>query len=95
MRRALPTLADKVGRKSKDCTAVAGIPDMRFINRSVPIAEIAAALDLRSGQSGNLHCWHPERHQHGDRTASVGIRQTHPRFGFRWGYYQEQPAALG
>jgi hypothetical protein len=52
-----------------------GIPDMRYINRKLSIAEVAAALDIRSGQSGNLHCWHPERHQNGDRTASVGVRK--------------------
>jgi hypothetical protein len=49
---------------------------MRFINRELPIDEVALALELRRGQNGNLHCWHPQRHQHGDRTASVGIRRT-------------------
>jgi hypothetical protein len=52
----------------------AGIPDMHFINRDVPILEVARALDLRLDGIGKIHCWHPERHQHGDRTASVGIR---------------------
>lgn len=54
----------------------AGIPDMRFINREVPITDVARALDLRLDGAGKLHCWHPGRHQHGDRTASVGIRKT-------------------
>jgi transposase-like protein len=53
-----------------------GIPDMRFINRDVPIAKIAHELDLQLDAPGKIHCWHPERHQHGDRTASVGIRTT-------------------
>jgi hypothetical protein len=53
-----------------------GIPDMHFINRGVPIAEAARALDLRFDCTGKIHCWHPERHQNGDRTASVGIRTT-------------------
>jgi hypothetical protein len=48
---------------------------MRFINRELPIADVARALDLRLDAAvGKAHCWHPERHQHGDRTASVGIR---------------------
>ncbi|MGA2594752.1 MAG: hypothetical protein ABSH32_33045 [Bryobacteraceae bacterium] len=51
-----------------------GIPDMRFINRELPIAEVARTLELRLDGASKIHCWHPERHQHGDRTASVGIR---------------------
>ena len=52
----------------------AGIPDMRFINREVRIVDVARTLDIRLDGAGKIHCWHPERHQHGDRTASVGIR---------------------
>ena len=51
-----------------------GIPDMRYINRQIPVAEVASALDLHFDGATKVHCWHPERHQHGDRTASVGIR---------------------
>lgn len=51
------------------------VPDLKFINRSVPILEVARALDLRIASSGLIHCWRPERHQHCDRTASVGIRE--------------------
>jgi hypothetical protein len=51
-----------------------GIPDMRYINRQIRIFEVARALDLRTEGSTKIHCWHPGRHQHGDRTASVGIR---------------------
>ena len=47
---------------------------MRFINRELPIADVARALGLRFGGANMVHCWHPERHEHGDRTASVGIR---------------------
>jgi hypothetical protein len=50
-----------------------GIPDMAFINREVPIAEVAGELDLRFGPNGHIHCWFPESHKNGDRTASVGI----------------------
>jgi hypothetical protein len=52
------------------------VPDLRYINRKIPIIDVARALDLRIGANGNIHCWRPERHQHGDRTASVGIRRT-------------------
>jgi hypothetical protein len=47
---------------------------MRYINRQVPIPKIARALDLRLDGAGKIHCWHPDRHKNGDRTASVGIR---------------------
>jgi len=56
--------------------SAAGIPDMRFINHEVPVADIAKALELRLDGAGKIHCWHPERHQRGDRTASVGIRKS-------------------
>jgi hypothetical protein len=52
-----------------------GVPDLRFINRKISISEVAHALDLRFGSNGNIHCWRPELHQNGDRTASVGIRK--------------------
>jgi hypothetical protein len=53
-----------------------GIPDMRYINREIRIADIARKLDLRLDGSSKIHCWRPDRHQHRDRTASVGIRAT-------------------
>ena len=53
-----------------------GVPDLRYINKRIAVADIARALDLRFGDNGLIHCWHPDRHQHGDRTASVGIRST-------------------
>jgi hypothetical protein len=53
-----------------------GIPDLRFINRKVPIVDVARALDLKVGVNGNIHCWRSELHHNGDRTASVGIRKT-------------------
>jgi hypothetical protein len=37
---------------------------------------VARALDLRIGDNGQIHCWRPQLHQNGDRTASVGIRKT-------------------
>jgi hypothetical protein len=51
-----------------------GIPDMRYINREARIREVARELDLKLDGPSKIHCWHPDRHKHGDRTASVGIR---------------------
>jgi hypothetical protein len=40
----------------------------------VPIRDVADKLGLRI--TGKMaHCWRPENHQHGDRTASVGLHQ--------------------
>ena len=47
---------------------------MRFINRKVPISDVARLLDLRFEGSTKIHCWHQDQHKNGDRTASVGIR---------------------
>jgi hypothetical protein len=52
-----------------------GVPDLKFINRRIPIKDVADKLDLRIGTNGNIHCWRHEAHQHGDRTASVGIQK--------------------
>src|ERR1041385_3702273 len=52
------------------------IPDLKRVNRNLPIADVARRLGLRFGHRGMIHCWHPDRHQHGDRTPSVGIRAT-------------------
>ena len=51
------------------------VPDLRYVNRKIPIAWIAHALELHFGEKGNIHCWRPHLHQNGDRTASVGIRK--------------------
>jgi hypothetical protein len=53
-----------------------GIPDFGWINKNLAIAEVAGALGLKVGTNGLIHCWHPDKHQFGDRTASVAIRQT-------------------
>src|ERR1035438_1907660 len=62
------------GRVSRTATRRAGIPDMRAI-RLLPIADVARMLDLRISGS-MIHCWHADRHQHGDRTASVGVQKS-------------------
>src|SRR3974377_1986600 len=51
-----------------------GIPDLKWINRSLPIADVARRLGVRFGQPGMVHCWHPDKHEHGDRTPSRSIR---------------------
>jgi hypothetical protein len=53
-----------------------GVPDFKYINRNIPVKDVARVLGLQFGSNGNIHCWRPELHQHGDRTASVGIRRT-------------------
>jgi hypothetical protein len=73
--------ADRFGKgpqfgdsRSVDRHLQSGLPDMKWINRQLPIKEVAGALELRI--DGNMiHCWHDANHQHGDRTASVGIRR--------------------
>jgi hypothetical protein len=52
------------------------IPNMQYINRQLPITRVAVALDLKLDGGNRIHCWHPERHKNGDRTASVGIRSS-------------------
>jgi len=52
------------------------IPDLKWVNRHLPIRDICSALRLRLGAGGMIHCWHPERHKAGDRTPSVSIRKS-------------------
>jgi hypothetical protein len=47
--------------------------------RRLPIVDVLRALDVRFGSNRMIHCWHPEKHQHGDRTASVGIEKARNR----------------
>ena len=48
------------------------IPDLDYIKRTISIFEVAAKLDLKI-VGKMVHCWRPKNHQHGDRTASVGL----------------------
>ena len=52
------------------------VPDLRFINRKIPINEIARALGLRMGENRNIYCWRPELHKNADRTPSVGCNNS-------------------
>lgn len=64
------------GMPATEITASAGIPNFAWINRNLPITEVARRLGLRLGTNGLIHCWHPDRHHNNDRTASVGVRKT-------------------
>jgi hypothetical protein len=55
-------------------TSASALPDMQFINK-LPIVDVARELQLRFGSNGLIHCWHPDKHKHGDRTASVGVQK--------------------
>src|SRR5262249_20847205 len=65
-----------VSNESKGRALSVGIPDMRWINRELSITTVAKTLGLRIDADGRIHCWHPEHHHNGDRTASVGVRKT-------------------
>lgn len=48
-----------------------GVPDLQEAKR-IPIDAVAEQLGIE--RHGNmLRCWRPDKHQHGDRTPSVGI----------------------
>jgi hypothetical protein len=50
----------------------AGVPDLAFAKSRISIEQVADALNLeRHGRQ--IRCWRPEKHEHGDRTPSVGI----------------------
>src|ERR1019366_10337032 len=44
-------------------------PDLKWVNRHLPIRDICSALGLGFGAGGMIHCWHPERHKAGDRRS--------------------------
>jgi hypothetical protein len=50
------------------------LPDMTFIRREIPIAEVARALGIRVAGSNAAHCWR-DGHQNGDRTPSMSFRR--------------------
>jgi hypothetical protein len=55
-----------------DNTHKTKVPSMKWLREQVPIGELVQLLGLK--QRGKyVHCWHPEKHSHGDRTPSVGI----------------------
>jgi DNA-binding HxlR family transcriptional regulator len=57
-----------------DAATSSGIPNFKWINRNLPIVEVARKLGLRFGEGRHIHCWHPDRHHNADRTPSVAIQ---------------------
>jgi hypothetical protein len=49
-----------------------GVPNIAWIRRSIPIADVARKLDL-TVVAKMVRCWRPENHQNADRTPSVGL----------------------
>jgi hypothetical protein len=65
----------RFGRRVEiDPRSAGRIPDFAWINKKLPIADVARKLGLNFGTNHLIHCWHPDLHHNGDRTASVGIR---------------------
>ena len=58
--------------------ASGGLPDLQYIKAQIPVADVAAALELEV-VGDKIRCWRPENHQHGDRTPSVPIDQRRNR----------------
>jgi hypothetical protein len=54
---------------------MAGLPDMKYINRHVPIIEVAAQLGIRVAGPKFAHCWRGGAHQSGDRTPSLSFHR--------------------
>jgi hypothetical protein len=48
------------------------LPSMKWLREQVPIGDLVQHPGLKR-RGKYLHCWHPEKHKHGDRTPSVGI----------------------
>jgi hypothetical protein len=51
------------------------LPDMTFIRREIPIADVARELGIRVAGSNAAHCWRVGAHQNGDRTPSMGFNK--------------------
>jgi hypothetical protein len=49
-----------------------GVPNIAWIRRSIPIADVARKLDL-TVIAKMVRCWRPSKHQNSDRTPSVGL----------------------
>lgn len=52
-----------------------GLPDADYIHRSVPIDQVARALNLDVVSNRAMHCWRYDAHRNGDRKASVWFSQ--------------------
>ena len=54
------------------------MPDMRYIRREIPIADVARELGIRVSGRNAAHCWR-DGHQNGDRTPSMSFRRNRAR----------------
>lgn len=48
------------------------LPSMKWLREQVPILDLVQLLALKR-RGKYVHCWHPGKHKHGDRTPSVSI----------------------
>ena len=49
------------------------LPDMTYIRREIPIADVARELGIRVAGRSAAHCWRVGAHQNGDRTPSMSF----------------------
>jgi hypothetical protein len=49
------------------------LPDMNFIRREIPIADVARELGIRVAGRNAAHCWRVGAHRNGDRTPSLSF----------------------
>jgi hypothetical protein len=68
-------MADALSKNGLSPPDGPGVPDLKWVNRHLPMQDVAVKLDLRFGDTGLIHCWKPEKHKNGDRTASVSIHK--------------------
>jgi hypothetical protein len=51
------------------------LPDMTYIRREIPIADVARELGIRVSGRNTAHCWRVGAHQNGDRSPSLSFRR--------------------
>ena len=49
----------------------AGLPDMAWIRRNVPVLDVGRELGLRVNRHRRASCWRTENHRHGDADPSL------------------------
>lgn len=54
---------------------MAGLPDMSYIRRRIPIVDVATSLGIRIAGQKAAHCWRDGAHQNGDRTPSLSFHR--------------------
>jgi hypothetical protein len=51
------------------------LPDMDYMRRQIPIADVARELGIRVSGLNAAHCWRVGAHQNGDRSPSLSFRR--------------------